>query len=433
MAPSMKKVLCLFLSVITLGTTLRLTMEPETPNKDPKMRTPIRISMVTFPNVHTARPRATLYKENSNFETLLAAELWQNRQEHHVDVMLNEDGMSWEVPELSVKASGKSWFPWDKFLTEFAKDLPLQTLDKLSSCRFSGETVGHLDKAEKAEKKMKGPDIYLIFFAETVPGEALAKHAPARSVLVGNGYNSTHLDHYFDDGRKVHSVFLPYGTFWNFESEQHPHPLELMTRSDTKNGLHQKSDDLTVVYQQSKCYAGREEWWDDLCQGMKDIGKTCFFMGNCNGNKKLGVQPSFPSAGARGDAHWQDAAIKNYAKFKFVSGLEHTENSFGYVTEKLFLPLMAGTIPIYTGDKHALDHLGVNPKSYIYVTQDNHKQVINEVQNLLANESEYRERLMQPVIKEESFKKYFTLHSSTWKKYGDGARQKIVSAILDVC
>lgn len=426
----MKKVLFLFLSVITLGTTLRLTMEPQTPNKDPKMRTPIRISMVTFPDVHTARPRATFYKENSNVETL-AAEMWQNRQEHHVDVMLNEDGMRWEVPELFVK---KPKLPWlDKFLTEFTKDLPVQTLDKLSSCRVSAAAVGHLESAEKKEKKMKGPDVYLIFFAETVPGEALAKHAPAKAVLIGNGYNSTHLDNYFVDGRKVHSVFLPYGTFWNFESEQYPHSLELMTRSDTKNGLQQKSDDLTVVYQQKKCYAGREEWWDDLCQGMKDIGKTCYVMGNCNGNLKLGVQPSFPSAGGRDDAHWQDAAIKNYAKFKFVSALEHTENSFGYVTEKLFLPLLAGTIPIYTGDKHALDQLGVNPKSYIYVTQDNHKQAIKEVQNLLANESEYRKRLMQPVIKEESFKKYFTLHSSTWQKYGDGARQKIVSAILDVC
>merc|ERR1719240_1310938 len=118
-----------------------------------------------------------------------------------------------------------------------------------------------------------------------------------------------------------------------------------MTRNSARAALSRKSNEYPVVYQQSKCYAEREQGWDTTCHGLQKVGKKCYTMGACNGEKKLGIMPPFSSAGGRSAAHWADDATSNYERFKFVFGLEHTRNQFGYLTEKFFLPLEAGAIP----------------------------------------------------------------------------------------
>jgi len=358
------------------------------------------------------------------------ASIWQTRQEEFYDITLSETSGA-VTPTDPFKTSG---YPFTKvFLGELVKDLAPETIQKLRSCRINARAVGHVDAAIKKEKQMqKTPGLWIILAPETVKGEELAKHAPNNAILIGNGYNSEEFDKFNVDGKKIHNLWLPYALWWYAESNVYT-PMELMTRNRAKAAMSEKSDKLSVVYQQFKCYPEREQWWDDLCEGMHAIGQQCYATSKCNGDKHLGIPAPFRSAGGRSAANWQDSAITNYAKFKFVSALEHVRNSFGYVSEKLWLPLIAGSIPIYTGDQHALELLGINPKSYVYVTPDVHREVIEEVQNLLRNETEYKERIMQPIMSEEKFAEYFTWHSSTWERYGDRTRQKVINAILDVC
>merc|ERR1740130_20865 len=248
--------------------------------------------------------------------------------------------------------------------------------------------------------------------------------------------------------------------------DSHHSPLELLNRDYAKTGLSKKTDDLTVVYQCSKCYSKanldtfemclrssapadfvkcgkpimREELWDQTCEGMNAIGKKCYNTGKCNGDKKLGLSPPFKSAGGRDDSvdgtyKMNDGAIANYENFYFAQTAEHSRNKHGYVSEKIFHPILAGSIPIYAGDKHALDELGLNPESYVYLAEeDGGAGAVREVQYLLQNKTAYEQKIMQPVIlSEEKFKKYFTLHSSTWPTHGDTTRQRILSKVLDLC
>lgn len=399
-----------------------------------------RIGVVTFPQEEQERDsHINLLKSGSNTDASVAA-MWNARTEHMVDVQISltdpsKHRMTVESQDGTSIDLFKSSLPEDRnirFLAEMFKDLKGEAAKKMKTCKVNTANVGHVESGVKKLKGLKAASAWVIFAPETVQGKAFAAHAPPKSLILGNGYSEQEFDKFNIDGKKVHNIWFPCGFqhyFWM--GKKADTPMSLMVRTDKAAMALQKN--LTVVYQQSRAYAEREAGWDHMCEGLKSVGQKCYTMGAQNGNKHLGVSPPFTSAGGRKPTEWIDNAVINYEKFKFVYALEHQRTNFGYLTEKLFLPLQAGAIPIYTGDKAALDMIGVNPRSYIYVTPETREAAFHEVQTLLENPLEYQARVAEPVINKAKFAKYFTFHSSTWAQYGDAARQKLVSAIADLC
>lgn len=76
---------------------------------------------------------------------------------------------------------------------------------------------------------------------------------------------------------------------------------------------------------------------------------------------------------ARSDSDWQAAKKAYLRKFKFTIAFENSRRA-GYVTEKLFDPFAADTVPIYWGDP-ALDTI-VNKESLVWVAGDWEREVL---------------------------------------------------------
>ena len=92
----------------------------------------------------------------------------------------------------------------------------------------------------------------------------------------------------------------------------------------------------------------------------------------------------------RHDDGWVQRAIEKYKNYKYVIACE---NSFGknYITEKIILPFLAGTIPIYCGPKDVFKWF--NKNSFIYIPPeeiDNADEIItNSLNNYENMQSEF--------------------------------------------
>lgn len=111
--------------------------------------------------------------------------------------------------------------------------------------------------------------------------------------------------------------------------------------------------------------------------------------------------------------------------------MESKLNNYGYLTEKMVLPLLAGTVPIYSGAEQVVDVF--EPEAFVHVHGQNQSAAIDAVQKLLNDSGMYERMVARPAVSEEHFRKYFTWHSSTFAKYGDELRMRIIHSILDYC
>jgi len=94
--------------------------------------------------------------------------------------------------------------------------------------------------------------------------------------------------------------------------------------------------------------------------------------------------------------HFNDDKIAYLGNFKFNLTPENSDSE-GYVTEKLFEAISAGTIPIYNGSLNnpEPDILNQNAIIFIKLGEDN-SQVVNFVRELHVNNSLYSEFANQP-------------------------------------
>ena len=125
--------------------------------------------------------------------------------------------------------------------------------------------------------------------------------------------------------------------------------------------LHHKPADLLreqpkvnrkgVAYLYYRCRPRRERFVELL----RKEGLTVHALGRCSSHSG----DDFVSK--RFSERWHDDAIAQYAPYKFVVAFENDDKA-GYVTEKLGLAFLAGSVPIYWGP--ATDHI-FNPDAYI--------------------------------------------------------------------
>lgn len=74
-------------------------------------------------------------------------------------------------------------------------------------------------------------------------------------------------------------------------------------------------------------------------------------------------------------------------------------SSFGYVTEKIFQSLSAGCIPIYFGSCGVVENEIIEQSKIIVFNGTNESEVLEKVNNLWQNESEYAKMFETPPIK----------------------------------
>jgi hypothetical protein len=95
--------------------------------------------------------------------------------------------------------------------------------------------------------------------------------------------------------------------------------------------------------------------------------------------------------------------VNFYKQFKFVMAIENSYHD-GYITEKIMLPFMAGSIPIYYGSNKIKELF--NDKSFFYVNDYLHKgwsleDIALEIFNLANNDNEltgWKKYLKEPIF-----------------------------------
>lgn len=99
------------------------------------------------------------------------------------------------------------------------------------------------------------------------------------------------------------------------------------------------------------------------------------------------------------DRNWAPGKIGFLKKYKFTIAFENTQLP-GFTTEKLFHPLLAGSIPIYWGNPMVTEYF--SPKAFINCNDygDDFDAVIRRVIELDHDKDQYMEMLRQPLLAE---------------------------------
>lgn len=95
------------------------------------------------------------------------------------------------------------------------------------------------------------------------------------------------------------------------------------------------------------------------------------------------------------DESWAGSKLKFLSDYKFTIAFENTAMS-GYATEKLFHPLIAGSVPVYWGDPDVIRDF--NPKAFINCGNSNGDldAVVDRVIELDNDREQYLDMLRQP-------------------------------------
>jgi hypothetical protein len=115
-----------------------------------------------------------------------------------------------------------------------------------------------------------------------------------------------------------------------------------------------------------------------------------------------------------------------FSKYDFVACAEHNLNDIGYVTEKIGNAILSGSVPIYGGYSDISNI--INPKRFI--AHDD----LEELSNLLQNDTKYYQMISEPTVSEEVMVEYFSWHPAVISKYSnDKLRRKILGALAHLC
>lgn len=95
------------------------------------------------------------------------------------------------------------------------------------------------------------------------------------------------------------------------------------------------------------------------------------------------------------DETWLDEAVQIYSDYKFVIAMEN-KNEYGYITEKIINPLIAGSIPIYWGCSSVFNY--INKKRVIYVNDfNNDNELLEHIKKIDQSDELYNEIINQKI------------------------------------
>lgn len=90
--------------------------------------------------------------------------------------------------------------------------------------------------------------------------------------------------------------------------------------------------------------------------------------------------------------------VKVFSKYRWVLAMENSDTTASYVSEKIFVALRAGAIPIYWGSRGRILTL-FNPKRFVRVEDfPTTESLVNHVMSIDANEYAYNNIVKQPMF-----------------------------------
>ena len=97
---------------------------------------------------------------------------------------------------------------------------------------------------------------------------------------------------------------------------------------------------------------------------------------------------------------WRKEKMETIKEYKFTMAFEN-EQAYNYVTEKIYQPLVVGSIPIYWGAPN-VDTL-FNPKCFVNVNNFNsYEEAIDEIMKIDEDEAYYKTFFEEPAISPDS-------------------------------
>ena len=159
----------------------------------------------------------------------------------------------------------------------------------------------------------------------------------------------------------------------------------VQNRSNLSNDLAHR-DFCNFIYSNSKNGEGAP-LRIDFCKKLQEY-KSVDCPGKVLHNIDIDIEPR--------NSNWADSKIELLHNYKFTIAFENRFTN-GYITEKLYQPLMANSIPIYMGSKDVSKDF--NPKAFINCNDyKNFDEVIEVIKELDNNEEKYMEMLRQPAM-----------------------------------
>eukprot|EP01040_Poterioochromonas_malhamensis_P001006 gene1006-1067_t len=167
------------------------------------------------------------------------------------------------------------------------------------------------------------------------------------------------------------------------------------------------------AYVASDCHKkdGANSHRDLIASQLREFGVRIDGLGKCLHTKNIPEGVSLPKTKDR-NLQIKRQAINRYA---FTLAFENSIED-GYVTEKVFDALMAGTVPIYLGDSAHLKTLLPNSKAVIFVDDFSSLQELSVyIKSLLHNETAYEiHREWRISFDEDAYRKGKPLLEKSW-------------------
>ena len=176
--------------------------------------------------------------------------------------------------------------------------------------------------------------------------------------------------------------------------------------------------DKFMSYVQRKCHKYRESAFDTIVDFMQKNSPTSIPVagGKCYGSHKNLHQP-------KKTRHWSSNGNKSNFRFNLVM---ENKNSPGYITEKIMMAFLSGSIPIYYGTNEVYNLF--NKDAFIYYDIENPTPALERILYLEKNVNAYEHMLAQPMFADGALEKYFSLSDDIG---GGKLKQRIHNMVIN--
>ena len=150
-----------------------------------------------------------------------------------------------------------------------------------------------------------------------------------------------------------------------------------------------------MYYAHRNCVKHREDAFDKL-----STIKRVDAVGACKNNV----------AGSPDRSKWTSNWKYPFTRYRFSLCMENKKVP-GYITEKILMAFLAGTVPVYYGTEEVFDIF--NRDAFIYYDVKNPEKAVAKIKFLEQNPDEYDKMLNQPILNTGSYDRYFSKEAIT--------------------
>mmetsp|Transcript_22008 Transcript_22008/g.63453 ORF Transcript_22008/g.63453 Transcript_22008/m.63453 type:complete len:447 (-) Transcript_22008:328-1668(-) len=332
------------------------------------------------------------------------------------------------------------------FAEALTQQLPKSVLESLNQCqppmlsvyddRYRDEASAARSYAEAWQRQSR-PVLWVIVNTEDMSGAETLTQAVEH---MGKHDHAVFLTNMFSDKEEAMKSDQ-YSTFWvpgaslMFAQRKFHTPLDLVHRDRVRFNHERRG---SVAYQFNQCFGPRESVFRHLFGQLQDRGHMPpSALGSCSGGLPRARAPvPAPDGGCPGGTRF-DQSVCRYEHFLFTLSLEHKQSSnvVGYMSEKIVDGFLAGAVPIYAGASQ-VDTM-FNPAAFVHANVSNEydrRMTAVKVVDLLEDWPRYQKmRHLQPLISNETLRKYFSWHPAVWTTHGDELKWQILAELLRHC